>query len=107
ASIALARALRMEVASGRCYDALALPYLPFVEYLLPQLEQMPEDTRRSIGADFQLITQLLHRGTSPPAPRPSVAGQPDQEKLQLFLAVGHATVRFAQTRPMLFVVEDL
>lgn len=107
-AMSIARRLRMEICFGRCYEDLALPYLPFVEYLLPQLEQMPEDARRSIGADFQLITQLLHRAeTLPPEARPSLAGQADQEKLQLFLAVGHATVRFAQSRPMLFVVEDL
>jgi class 3 adenylate cyclase/tetratricopeptide (TPR) repeat protein len=107
-AMSIARRLCMEICFGRCYEDLALPYLPFVEYLLPQLEQMPEDARRSTGADIHLITQLLHRaGTLPPEARPSLAGQADQEKLQLFLAVGHATVRFAQSRPMLFVVEDL
>lgn len=107
-AMSIARLLRMEVCFGRCYEDLSLPYLPFVEHLLPRLEQMPEDSKQSIGADFQLITQLLHRaGTLPPGARPSISGQADHEKLQLFLAVGHATVRFAQTNPMLFVVEDL
>lgn len=107
-AMSMARALRMDVWFGRCHEDLALPYLPFVEYLLPRLEQMPEDTRRSIDADFQLVTQLLNRaGTPPPEARPAMAGQADHEKLQLFLAVGHATVRFAQSRPMLFVIEDL
>jgi class 3 adenylate cyclase/tetratricopeptide (TPR) repeat protein len=107
-AISIARRLGMEVWFGRCYEDLALPYLPFVEYLLPRLEQMPEDTRRSIEADFQLVTQLLHRAGSPaPEARPAMSGQADHEKLQLFLAVGHATVRFAQSRPMLFVIEDL
>jgi class 3 adenylate cyclase/tetratricopeptide (TPR) repeat protein len=107
-AMSIARGLRMEVWFGRCYEDLALPYLPFVEYLLPRLEQMPEDTRRSIDADFQLVTRLLQRaGTPPPEARPSMSGPADHEKLQLFLAVGHATVRFAQNRPMLFVIEDL
>ena len=107
-AISIARRLGMEVWFGRCHEDLALPYLPFVEYLLPRLEQMPEDTRHSIDADFQLVSQLLHRTGSPvPEPRPAMSGQAEHEKLQLFLAVGHATVRFAQSRPMLFVIEDL
>jgi class 3 adenylate cyclase/tetratricopeptide (TPR) repeat protein len=107
-AMSVARRLGMEVWFGRCYEDLALPYLPFVEYLLPRLEQMPEDTRRSIDPDFQLVTHLLHRAGNPSSEgRPSISGPADHEKLQLFLAVGHATVRFAQSRPMLFVIEDL
>ncbi|MFI5373723.1 MAG: AAA family ATPase [Candidatus Rokuibacteriota bacterium] len=106
--MSVARRLGMEVWFGRCYEDLTLPYLPFVEYLLPRLEQMPEDTRRSIDPDFLLATQLLHRAGNPsPADRPSISGAADHEKLQLFLAVAHATVRFAQSRPLLFVIEDL
>jgi class 3 adenylate cyclase/tetratricopeptide (TPR) repeat protein len=107
-AMSIARRRGMEVCFGRCYEDLALPYLPFVEFLLPQLEHMPEDARQSIGADCQIIGQLLHRArTLPPETRPLISGQADHEKLQLFLAVGHATVKFAQSRPMLFVVEDL
>lgn len=107
-AMSIARRLRMEICFGRSYEDLALPYLPFVEGLLPQLEQMPDDIRQSIGADIQIIGQLLHRpGPLPPETRPSISGQADHEKLQLFRAVGRATVKFAQSRPMLFVVEDL
>jgi class 3 adenylate cyclase/tetratricopeptide (TPR) repeat protein len=107
-AMSVARRLGMEVWFGRCYEDLTLPYLPFVEYLLPRLEQMPEDVRRSIDPDFQLAAQLLHRAGNPStADRESMSGAADHEKLQLFLAVAHATVRFAESRPLLFVIEDL
>jgi class 3 adenylate cyclase/tetratricopeptide (TPR) repeat protein len=107
-AIAIARRLRMEVCFGRCYEDLALPYLPFVESLLPLLEQVPEEARASIGADLHLVNQLFRRAETPlPDSRPSMSGQADHERLQLFLAVGHAAVRFSQSRPMLLIVEDL
>jgi predicted ATPase len=107
-AMTIARRLGMDASLGRCYEDLTLPYLPFHEILLPRLEQLPEDARVSLGIDGQTIGQLLHRaGTLSPEARPVLAGQADHEKLQLFLAVGHATVKFAQRRPMLLVVEDL
>src|SRR5262245_14264593 len=107
-AMTIARRLGMDVSLGRCYEDLALPYLPFHEILLPRLEQLPDDASVSLGIDRQTIGQLLHRvGTVSPEARHVLAGQADHEKLQLFLAVGHATVKFAQRRPMLFVVEDL
>jgi class 3 adenylate cyclase/tetratricopeptide (TPR) repeat protein len=106
--MSIARRLRMEICLGRSYEDFTLPYLPFVEGLLPQVERVSEDIRESLGGDLQVIGQLLRRPASlRPEIRPSIAGPPDHEKLQLFLAVGHATVKFAQNRPMLFVVEDL
>src|SRR5215470_5748981 len=107
-AMAIARRLGMDVGLGRCYEDLALPYLAFHEILLPRLEQLPDDARASLGIDRETIGQLLHRaGTPSREARPVLAGQVDHEKLQLFLAVGHATVKFAQRRPMLLVVEDL
>lgn len=107
-AISIARRLRMEICFGRCYEDLALPYLPFVESLIPQLERMPEDATPSIGADLRLVDHLIHgAGAPPPESRPSISGQADHDKLQLFLAVGRATVRLAQIRPLLLVVEDL
>ncbi len=107
-AMSIARRLRMEVCLGRCYEDLTLPYLPFVEHLLPQLQRMPEDESHSIGPDVQLINQLVDRAAALPSEaRPSIAGQADHGKVQLFLAVSHATVKFAQSRPMVFVVEDL
>ena len=95
-AMAIARRLGMDVGLGRCYEDLALPYLPFHEILLPRLEQLPDDARASLGIDRETIGQLLHRaGTPSPEARPVLAGQVDHEKLQLFLAVSHATVKFA------------
>src|SRR5262245_30721225 len=39
------------VCYGRCYEELALPYLPFIEALRAQLAQLPEDVEPTFGAD--------------------------------------------------------
>jgi class 3 adenylate cyclase/tetratricopeptide (TPR) repeat protein len=102
----MAERLRMQVCFGRCYEDLALPYLPFAESLLPLLQQVPEGARQDLEADFDVIGQLRY-GTNalPPAIRPS--GQADHDKLQLFLAMGRVTVKLAQIRPTVFVADDL
>jgi eukaryotic-like serine/threonine-protein kinase len=105
-AVSIARRLRMEVCFGRCYEDVALPYLPFVDSLLPQLDRISDDA--DLGTELRLVGQLLNRAdVPPPESRPSVFGQADHDKLQLLLAVGQATVRLAQSRPMLMVVEDL
>jgi len=104
----IARRLQMQVCFARCYEDLTLPYLPFVESLLPLLEQLPEATRQTLGAEFEIIGRLSHASRSkPPATGPAVAGEADHDKLLLFLAVGRATVKLAQTSPTLLVVDDL
>src|SRR5262245_38718039 len=52
-SIALRR--NIQVCYGRCYEDLALPYLPFVEILRPYLEQLPQDMKQVLGADAELL----------------------------------------------------
>ena len=56
----------MSVCYGRCYEDLALPYLPFVEALRAQFEQAPEDVEHTLGADTEVIGQFLHHGGVPP-----------------------------------------
>jgi predicted ATPase len=99
----------ISVCYGRCYEDLALPYLPFVEALRAQFEQAPEDVEHTLGADTEVIIgQLLHHGGEPPPVASlSMPAQADQEKLRLFLAVSRATVTLAQRRPTCFVVDDL
>lgn len=106
-TMAIARRISMEVWLGRFHEDFALPYLPFVEYLLPRLEQLPAETRRSVDAEMRPVKQLLERARVPAEVGPSVTSQADHEKLQLFLAVSHATVRLTQSRPTLFVMDDL
>jgi class 3 adenylate cyclase/tetratricopeptide (TPR) repeat protein len=98
----------MSVCYGRCYEDLALPYLPFVEALRAQFEQASEDVEHIFGADTEVIGQFLHHGgVPPPVASLSRPDQADHEKLRLFLAVSRATVALAQRRPTCFVVDDL
>jgi class 3 adenylate cyclase/tetratricopeptide (TPR) repeat protein len=106
----IAGRLGMQVCFGRCYEDLALPYLPFVESLRPQLARLSDETRRALGPDFEIVNGLLYgagRAVTPsrvPAPAPV---QADQERLQLLLAMGNVVVKLAQTRPALIVVDDI
>jgi class 3 adenylate cyclase/tetratricopeptide (TPR) repeat protein len=102
-----AQRLQMQVCYGRCSEDLALPYLPFIESLLPELVKFT-DSEQVSGPELEVIQRLLHRGNPvAAAASSSMPGQADQDKLQLFLAVGHGTARLAQRRPILFVVDDL
>ena len=104
---AIAQRLHMQVHTGRCYEDLALPYLPFIESLLPELNRLAQ-TREHAGSDLDVVGRLIHVGASSRAgvEAPAV-GQADQDKLQLFVAVGQGAVRLAQQSPILFAVEDL
>jgi predicted ATPase len=105
-SIALRRGL--QVCYGRCYEDLALPYLPFVEILRPHLEQLPADMQQALGADAEILVQLLYRAGRPLSTAElSTSAQTEQDKLQLFLAASHIIISLAQSRPMLFVMDDL
>jgi class 3 adenylate cyclase len=102
-----AQRLHMQICFGRCYEDLAFPYLPIIESLLPELEQLG-DANQIDPSDRDVISRLLH-GRAPAATEsgPSIVSQPDEDKLQLFLAVGRGTVRLAQKSPTLVVVDDL
>jgi predicted ATPase len=81
---------------GRCYEDLVLPYLPFVESLFAQLQQMPGDVQDALGADMELINHFLHRDSeAPPATSPSLSAQVEQDTLKLFLALSRATIKLA------------
>src|SRR5215471_18569175 len=105
-AIALRRGI--QVCYGRCYEDLALPYLPFVEILHPYLEQLPDDMQQVLGADAEIIGQLLHCAGGPLSTAGlSTSAQTEQDKLQLFLAISHTITKLAQSHPMLFVMDDL
>ena len=59
---ALGARLHMQALVGRCYEDLALPYLPFADSLFPQLASMTPQSA-SESADLASIAHLLH---SPP-----------------------------------------
>ena len=95
----IAQRLQFHACFGRCSEDLALPYLPFVESLLPELDKLT-GAEQLPGPEQDVIRQLLHRGDwFRGAPGPPLPGQADQNRLHLFVAVGRCTVRLAQQRP--------
>jgi class 3 adenylate cyclase/tetratricopeptide (TPR) repeat protein len=105
---AIAARLGMQVCFGRCHEDLALPYLPFIESLRPQLEALPDEARQALGPDFDIIRNLLYgAGTAGAAARTPGPAQADHEKLQLLLAMGNAVVKLAQACPSLVIIDDV
>jgi tetratricopeptide (TPR) repeat protein len=98
----------IKVCQGRCYEDLALPYLPFVESLFAQLQQMPGNVQGTLSANMEIINRFLHRDNGPlPSTSPSLSAQADQNTSRLFLALSHATIKLAQGRPLLLAIDDL
>ena len=120
-ALSTARRLGMQICSGRFHEDLTLPYLPFVEGLLPRLEAMPDYVRQSIDADIRTISQLHRVGRTdqdparrsqsalsrPPASYPSSAAKADHDRVQIFVSISRAIVTLAQCSPMVMVVDDL
>ncbi len=97
----------MQVCFGRCYEDVALPYLPFVDSLLGQVEQASQDLQLTLRPDIEILHHLLGRGAAPSTTLPSFASQLDQNRLRLFLALTRITIKLAQHRPMLLLLDDL
>ena len=68
-ALSTARRLGMQICFGRFHEDQTLPYLPFVEGLLPRLEAMPGYVRQSIEADIRTISQLHRVGRADQVPR--------------------------------------
>jgi class 3 adenylate cyclase/tetratricopeptide (TPR) repeat protein len=97
----LAEAGGVHVCYGRCYQDLALPYLPFAESLWPHL--ISDDAHHRLGGDAEVIRTLLGVDRSPDPASPSG----EQDKLRLFLAVTRATLRMARLHPLVLGIDDL
>jgi tetratricopeptide (TPR) repeat protein len=105
---AAARRRGVQTYYGRCYEDLALPYLPFVETLLARLEQLSEDEKRTLGTEIAVIRQFLHRDWSPASGAGSApSDQGNQAKQRLLVTLTQATVKLAQHYPTLVVIDDL
>jgi class 3 adenylate cyclase/tetratricopeptide (TPR) repeat protein len=101
-----ARILEMQVCFGRCYEDLALPYLPFVEGLFARFAPLVHGEQLA-PADADVVRRLLRGGASIAEADPALPEHADQDKLRMFLAVARATVRLAQGRPTVLLVDDL
>lgn len=67
--LALARGFR--VCHGRCHENLALPYLPFIESLLAQVNALAAGADEALAHDLQVIDRFLHGADAYPPPAPS------------------------------------
>src|SRR3990172_5846643 len=105
---ALARAAHVRVCRGRAYEDLPLPYLPFLEILREQLDEMPEAVRRALGDDAERLLAVA-RGESLPTPasRLAPAGNSAETRIGLFVSLCRATLALARLRPTLLVLDDL
>jgi len=93
---------------GRCYEGRAFPYLPFVESLFVQLQQIPDDVQDALGPDMKIISRFLHWDNEVSLPtEQSLSAQAAQDTLRLFLALSRATIKLAQSHPQVLIVDDL
>ncbi len=95
----------VQVCSGRSYEDLSLPYLPFMEALRSPMEQIFVEVESTLGPDAKIIRQFFSYTEGASFPAHSVRA--DQEKLRLFLALSQAMIVLARHCPTLFVLDDL
>ena len=98
-------------AVGRCYERdEPVPYLPFAEILEGNLARAPslDDFRRRMGDNAAELAQIAPslRRAFPDIPQP-LELPPAQQRRYLFQSVSESLARAAQTRPQLYVLEDL
>ena len=103
-----AERLGIRVHSGRFFEHLTVPYLPFVEALRMELKQTQEQAEDTINTEVEFMRQLF-----PPSidfnsvPSDSTTAQAEQERTRLFFAVSRAFLNMAQREATLFIVDDL
>jgi len=96
-----------DVCLSRCRQNLDLPYLPFVNSLLPRLERVTQGDP-SLRSYAAVIGRLLGRADDDPSQSPAPDHlDPAREQTLLLVAVAWATMRLAHARPLVLVVEDL
>jgi class 3 adenylate cyclase len=93
-----------EVCSGRCREHLDLPYLPFAASLLTRLQLLAREDP-ALSRHAPVIERLL--GDDADTAPSTGSRSEEQEQTRVFVAVAAATMRLAERRPLLVVVEDL
>jgi predicted ATPase len=97
----------MEVCPGRCREHLDLPYLPFVASLLPRLQLLAREDP-SLRSHAPVIERLLGDDTESTAGAEAPETRPSEHaQTRIFVAVAAATLRLAERRPLLVVIDDL
>ena len=104
-----ARRLGASTYYGRCHEGLAPPYVLF-EPLLVALERKSYSANPDLEFDAELIRRIVYRASQPgqvDAEVPTAADRGEQEKLRLFLGIARSTIRLAESRPVVLVLDDL
>jgi DNA-binding CsgD family transcriptional regulator len=103
-------ALGARVLRGGASEAEAMPpYLPFFEALAPWIRQAPvEEVAADVGQGALALTAIFPELADrlsiqvPASPLP-----PEQARLRLFEAVGHALAALSSRRPLVLLLDDL
>ena len=98
-----------DVLYGRCDEEELFPYGPWVDMLRPALAALGDDALADLlGEEAADLARLLPEiGTRLDLAAAPVAGDPESDRRQFFLAVGAVLRRLARRRPLLLVVDDL
>ncbi|MBI1815861.1 MAG: AAA family ATPase [Deltaproteobacteria bacterium] len=104
---AVAAPYGVQVYYGRCYEELALPYVPFVEGVLSHLPEVLGDLDRALGPDAEVIRRLIERAPTIGGGTSSVAPPTEHDKQRLFSAVARAVLTVARAGPTVLVLDDL
>lgn len=97
-----------QVLLGRGYEDLVLPYLPFVETLLPLLDHLPHTIQQALTPEVSTLRLFLHRLGAETSVTPVVApAGSEQEKLLIFMAVSRLLMALAQHQPFALFLDDL
>jgi DNA-binding SARP family transcriptional activator/tetratricopeptide (TPR) repeat protein len=94
---------------GRCDEEELFPYGPWVDMLRPELASIGDDELADLLGDgaAELARLLPEIGTRLDLAAAPVAGDPESERRQFFLAVSAVLRRLARRRPLLLVIDDL
>ncbi|MGH9184924.1 MAG: BTAD domain-containing putative transcriptional regulator, partial [Acidimicrobiales bacterium] len=98
-----------QVLYGACFEDLDVPYSPFVQALLTDLDGLGEhEAQRRLGRDaYHLDAILPGMGERTQGRAPTPSANPDVDRMRLFGAVSGYLARAAVIAPVLVVVEDL
>ena len=103
----------VDVHVGRCQEGASLPYLPFRTSLFPELRALlAADAEHAEGATLvggELVQRVLG-GEPGPGSAFDFLDEPDgarRERTKLLLDLTGLTLRLAEQRPLLLVIDDL
>jgi DNA-binding SARP family transcriptional activator len=90
---------------GRCDEGMGVPYQPFVEALGRYLRETPSPVLGRLAGELaRLVPEVAERAHGLPLP---LRSDPETERYRLFEAVTAWLCAVAETRPVLFALDDL